>query len=75
MERWKGVYKTHLGSRSEFRNYIRITVAKAVIQYWNLDKSDIIGHCTTAHFNEHETINIEERVESGPRLTRGFLSY
>ena len=64
-----GAYKDNLADRGEFGYYMGTTATRAVIQYWNPNKPNIISYCTTAKFNEHETINLAGKISSGSRLT------
>ena len=43
-----------------------------MIRYWNPSKPNIIGYCTTARFNEYETLDPNGEMSPGSKITQGL---
>ena len=52
-----GTHLTNSADKTETGYFLGTTATRSVIKYWNSTKPNIIGYCTTARFNEYETLD------------------
>ena len=60
----------NLADRTETRYFVGTTATRSVIKYWNPSKPNIIGYCTTAKFNEYETLDSNGEMSPGSKKSR-----
>ena len=52
--------------------FLGTTATRSVIRYWHTSKPKTIGFCTTAKFNENETLDPNGELSPGFKITQGF---
>ena len=57
IEAMKGTHLTNSADRTETGYFLGTTATRSVIRYWHPSRPGTIGYCTTAKFNEYETLD------------------
>ena len=68
-----GTNLTNLADRTETGYILGTTATRSVIRYWHPSKPKTIGFCTTAKFNEYETLDPNGELSPGSKIAQGFL--
>ena len=72
MEAMLGTHLGNMDDRTESGYYSGTIATRSVIKYWNPKRPNVIGYCTTAKFNKHETLDPMENMPPDSRLTQGL---
>ena len=67
-----GTNLTNLADRTETGYILGTAATRSVIRYWHPSKPKTIGFCTTAKFNEYETLDPNGELSPGSKIAQGF---
>ena len=58
--------------RTETRYFLGTTATRSVIRYYHPSRPNTIEYCTTARFNEYETLDNDGKISPGSKITQGL---